>query len=251
MDNTLRKQDRKSNHFISGGLVPSDIDCNEVCIEVGSADQLSGQDRSVNLRATYPLAFRSIFANSWRSILALCGIFFLLRYGQLMALEHPVFSSSDIQPLLEIDVYYLAAYYVFYGALVLVSLKLIYEHLFHMTYYYGIEAEHFIITSGVLLKNRSSLHISLITDVFMSRNFIELLCGLFSVEAANPSPETPVSNRISSLSRKQAICLQDFIVNLVKETRDGLTSADERRPLSPAEKSSQRPQLTLVKKVEN
>ncbi|MCB0338923.1 MAG: PH domain-containing protein, partial [Bdellovibrionales bacterium] len=93
--------------------------------------------------------------------------------------------------------------------------------LFHMTYYYGFEAEHFVLTSGVLLKNRSSLHISLITDIFLKRRPIELIFLLYSIQVANPSPEAPAHERISSLARHNAIGLQDFLIDLIKETRVG------------------------------
>lgn len=97
-----------------------------------------------------------------------------------------------------------------------------------MSFYYGIEAEHFILTTGVLLKNRTSIHISLITDVFLQRRPEELVLGLYSVELANPSPEAPTQNRIASLDTTDAVGLQDFVVGLIEQSRVGPEFGDHK-----------------------
>lgn len=193
----------------------------ELIVQNVPADQLSHHKNTINLRAMFPVAHRSVYAASWRWIITFVAMTFLIGIGHSIAVGSPNELTPPPEPLMRLSAYEHYSYYLFWGLLLILALKIIYEELFHMTHYYGIEAEHFIITTGVLLKNRSSLHISLITDVFLKRSTVELTLLLYSIQVANPSPESPDVEEISSLSRHHAVALQDYLVNLVRVSRIG------------------------------
>jgi hypothetical protein len=180
-----------------------------------SADNLSTNE-GINLRHTFPIAHRSVFARAWLPLSIFFALIILLWIGSSMV-DKSNNATGEFTPLLSSEGYDYLAYYLFYVSLLVLSLQLLWEELYQMTYYYGIEAEHLIITTGVLLRHRNSLHISLITDIFLKRNVLELLFFTYSIQLANPSPEAPRTDEISFLSKRDAICLQDFLVNLIKE----------------------------------
>jgi len=180
-----------------------------------SDDHLSTHE-GVNLRKSFPLAHRSVFIRAWLPLAIFFASIILLTVGSLLV-DNSRESSEGFMPLLTNQGYEYIAYYLFYGTLLVLSVRLFWEELYHMSYFYGIEAEHFIITTGVVLRHRNSLHVSLITDIFLKRNLLELLSFTYSIQLANPSPEAPRTDEISYLSRRDAVCLQDFLVNLIRD----------------------------------
>ncbi len=196
-------------------------------LEGQPADLLSDRTSSVNLRAAYPVSHRSVFSRSWLWILVFLILTALLSWGEEVAAHHPDGVGLDRNPLLSVAAYERFSFYAFYAGLLLLSLKIIYEELYQMTLYYGIEAEHFVITTGVLMKRRSTLHISLITDIFLQRSLVELILLLYSVQVANPSNEGPPPSKIRSFSRANAVGIQDLLVTLIKESRHGPKLGEE------------------------
>ena len=175
------------------------------------SDDLSRHTNVVNLRASFPLAHRAVFLQSWRYFVAV-GLMITLAAGGTVLFTN----SSPTEELSHL--HHAVVHYTVFGGIFVLCLKLLYEELYHITYYYGYEAEHFVITSGVFLKRRSSLHVSLITDVFLERGLPELVFLVYSLRVANPSSENPFEF-IRGLSRDNAIGLQDFLTNLIENTR--------------------------------
>ncbi len=191
-------------------------DRREIDIVHDPEDHLSHHRNIIDLRATFPLAHRVVYARSWRFIV----LFLCTTLVSLFSTLYVPLDAAPGAPAITIAVRHYS-HYAFYAALLLLSIKLIYEELYHMTFYYAIEAEHFVISTGVLLKSRSSLHISDLTDVFLERSTVDLIFLIYSIRVANPSPEKPENEYIHGLSSADAIALQDFLTELIKRTKEG------------------------------
>ena len=107
--------------------------------------------------------------------------------------------------------------YLMYGLLIFTSVKIIYDVVFHLMYNYTLEMEHLVVTQGIFKRSRASLPIAKVNDVSLTRNFSELLLGLYSINILTAS-NSEVSGVISGLRKKEALDLQAYIMILVEST---------------------------------
>jgi len=175
-------------------------------------DYLSEVDVTVNLREKFPLAGRAVFQRGFSALVYYGLLLTLLFFGQAFTLEAARWGIAE-------EILDAVTYYVFWGGLFLVSVRLLYEEFYHALYYYGVEADHLVVSTGVFLKQRSSLHVTLTTDVYLERSLLALLFLTYRVQIATPSPESVRLATIDGLSRKNAVGLQDFFTDIIDKAR--------------------------------
>lgn len=183
-----------------------------ITIDDKASDDLSQHHAVVNLTKMFPVSHRSVFFRSWRMLLAVgsCLGVILLAGALINQAQTSIFSARTHQ---------IVMYYLFWFSVLALALRFAYEEVHNALHYYGIESDHLVVSSGVLLKRRSSIHLSLITDVYLQRDIPELIFLLYTLRVANPSAETRPFNLVRGLARRQAVGLQDYLTNLVKESK--------------------------------
>ncbi len=177
------------------------------------------KQEDVNLRRCYPPAFRSILFFSFPWLLSYLLVIIILLF--LASFRAPM--EAKITPLQQIfDT-------VFYAIVVIGFLlclgKLLYELIYHYLYYYGIEQKHLVISKGIILKERGSFPLSLITEVHLTRGVIEFLFGLYYLRLMTPSSSTTEIATIQGLRKDPATKLQNYLTSLVDKSH---TASEER-----------------------
>ena len=170
------------------------------------ANQLSTKAETVDLRSLYPLPHRIVFRNSWPWLLAYIFAVALICWWAPASPSEDVFSS-----LLGI----VSFYTVFVGMLAVCG-KLLFEEFHRATYWYGIEAGSAIVLYGVIVKHRTSLPLSRVSDIYLERNFADFVFGVYSLNFSTATAASLAHAKVHGLRRNEAVALQDYLIDLIK-----------------------------------
>lgn len=166
------------------------------------------QKEPINLRRLYPIAYRSIIRRSLHWLIGLLLIVILLT-----GIDHLRPADNTAAG----NAFFIIGATIFGLAVTLVAAKLIYELIYYHVYYYGTELEHLIISCGIFFKTRGSFPIARMADVYVDRNPIDLIFGLYNLRITTPSPIAEHGS-IEGLSSKRAADLQNYLLALVNTT---------------------------------
>lgn len=165
----------------------------------------------IDLKAQYPIAFRTIFERSFWFLLAEA----IVLYGYITAttdMQNNGLESIQIETAANDTLYYVAKI-----VSIICILKLLYEALNHYMYSYIIELEHLTITRGVFQRTRASFPIAKVNDVSLKRNLLQLIFGIYVVDVLTASPEIKYGE-VYGLNSQNAIDLQSYLLTLVETT---------------------------------
>ena len=167
---------------------------------------------AVNLRAECTISIRLALKKS--ALLFLIFFFVLaLSVGTIYILE----SSLEESTLLRVqNVALIFILLSFLGAIG----KFVFEAIEIRYYRYGIEAGHFVISKGIVLKRRGSFPLSRITDVYLDRTCLDFLFGLYSLHFSTPTMSSGAFARIDGLSLKSAMTLQERLTDCLDSPID-------------------------------
>jgi membrane protein YdbS with pleckstrin-like domain len=178
--------------------------------ERGIVKRTHGLDDSglnVNLAKTHPIAFRYVWQRSfvWFIALAVISCMWLgLNFGAEQSQSDLLYWCKEALAGADILV------------LIVVVVKSIYGVLYRATYYYGIEGRHFVISKGVILKQRRSCPFNHITDFYIGRSFVDFLFQLNYLEVRTPAQDSEEVGKIEGLPFDCAVALQDYLTDLLE-----------------------------------
>ncbi len=95
----------------------------------------------------------------------------------------------------------------------------LYWELHRLSLYYAIEGGHFIMSRGIILKQRGSFPLARISEVYLERNFLDLIFGVYNLHISTPTAESSEFARIEGLSSRAAHGMQEYLVRLVEEVQ--------------------------------
>ena len=98
-----------------------------------------------------------------------------------------------------------------------VIVKTIYGMLYRQTYFYGIDGRHFVISKGILLKQRRSCPFNHITDFYIGRSLVDFIFGLYYLEVRTPAFDHGEAGKIDGLSFEAATALQNYLTDLLDD----------------------------------
>lgn len=178
-------------------------------------DDLSNQQTTVNLRTLFPIAIRYIIRRSLPFLLAYISVMTLLirSDGMIDNVDSPEYGLQFFYQFLD-------TLFVIVTSILIV--KLLYEMVYYCLYSYGIESGHLVVTSGVFMRKRGAFPVNSITDIFLSRNFIDLLFGLYRVDISTASSDIGEPHGaiyVPGLGTNDAVRLQDYLQTLLRKTR--------------------------------
>lgn len=171
-----------------------------------TVDELSRVGSRFDLREQFPLSPFSIVRRVFPWLLVYLGFLFVVLMSQIH-LEDPQFAQAY-------EFYRSVVWWVLFGGALVVSVKALYEYLYFHFYYYGLEEGHLVVSEGILLKEREMLPLSVITDIFIDRQVLDFLFGIYNLTAVNPGGAGQRFRDIRGLSKRHAVGLQDYISRL-------------------------------------
>ena len=172
-------------------------------------DTLTTRDDAINLRKQYPLSKLSIFRRSWHWLFIYVDVVGLLLSRALFAAPNSESGNLFTQ------MFNWLSFYLIFGGLAVITAKLFYEVLYYCTYQYVVDSGGISVVEGVLIRVRSSYPLTKITDVYLDRNWIEVICLLWNLNIATPNPASFGFGQIRGLRRDVAVALSDYLNSLL------------------------------------
>lgn len=184
-------------------------------------EELSASEHEKDLKEIFPQPSRIILRRSLVWIL----VYILFAWGVF-------FSLSDVAPnrnQLSQFTYLFGFYLIAIGAIVCIG-KVIYEIAYHNLYLYKIEDGNLIVSEGIFLKERGMYPISAIRDVYLERNFLDLVFGLYNLHITNLSSESHHFGDIKGLAPEDAVGFQNYLKELIIIVRPDNRKAEKVDP---------------------
>lgn len=103
-----------------------------------------------------------------------------------------------------------------------------YEFLRRQCLYYGLEDGHFVISQGIILRQRGFFPLSRITDVYLERSLLDLIFGLHTLHISTPTPLSERFARIEGLDEYTARALQHYLTAALERSAMELDVRDPR-----------------------
>ena len=101
------------------------------------------------------------------------------------------------------------------AAVTVLVLKLIYAEIYRRTFYYGLDGFRIIISRGIFLPQVGSLPLLPVSEVYISRDFGDLLCHVCHIDLYTPMDNTRRFARVEGLAPSTAMKLQEFLSELL------------------------------------
>lgn len=169
-------------------------------------EEFSNPEHQQDLRMVFPQPGRVILRRSLVWIL----IYILFTLGVLFALSDVSRDRNQLSQFTHLFGFYL----ILIGGIVCIG-KIIYETIYHHLYLYKIEDGNLVVSEGIFFKERGMYPISAIRDVYLERNFLDLVFALYNLHITNLSSESHHFGDIKGLSPEDAVGFQDYLRKLI------------------------------------
>ncbi len=107
---------------------------------------------------------------------------------------------------------------VFLISTAVLACKVLYEVVYYLMYDYKFVHEQLIITKGVLWRTTASFPVTKMTDIYIERTPLDLICFLATLQVTTPAAVTNFGG-IEGLPPGSAARLQSFLVGLINSTQ--------------------------------
>lgn len=115
----------------------------------------------------------------------------------------------------ERGVMYASSKYIMLFLLFIFFIKISFEELTRLSYCYGIEDAHLVITKGIILKRRATYPLVRISDVYLDHSFLDFLFGLCNLHVTTQTAESAAFANIVGLRKSVAISLQEKVASYI------------------------------------
>ena len=164
-----------------------------------------GYRTKVDLRAKFPISYRYALRKTISMIFVLVIVALLYRLVSLNAnLLGERFQLANMTG---------------WGALLVASIvaavKYIHAELYRRTFYYGLEGFRLVVSRGILVPQVGSLPLLPVSEIYIHRDFGDVLCHVCCVDLYTPMDDTRRFARIEGLSPRMAKELQTFLGQLL------------------------------------
>ncbi len=159
----------------------------------------------VDLKKKYPIANRFVLRASFWWMLICVGS------AAVLWLLYLHYLSSEQVPLLASDLA-LKKLVIVAGTLVVFLVRTVYLLLFRWTYAYALHNKRLIVSRGVILREEASIPLTLLTELYLKRSWLDLLFGLNNLYIASPLERIKQIALIEGLSSATARALKSYLV---------------------------------------
>jgi membrane protein YdbS with pleckstrin-like domain len=96
-------------------------------------------------------------------------------------------------------------------------INFLYHYVYYKTYYYDITNDMLVIRKGVFTPKEISIPFSRIQDVYVDRDLLDLVLGLYDVHVSSATLQSGVDAHIDGVSAQNASILKEIILGKVKK----------------------------------
>lgn len=165
------------------------------------------------LSKTIRLSRRKIIKKTLKSTI-------LLAFASLLAiltfLFYPSLIRETLSSVIALDEAIILALLILVCVLAVV-LNFLYHYAYYKTYYYDITNDMLVIRKGVFTPKEISIPFSRIQDVYVDRDFLDLLLGLYDVHVSSATLQSGVDAHIDGVKAKHATMLKELILEKIKK----------------------------------
>ena len=97
----------------------------------------------------------------------------------------------------------------------------LYQYFYFQRYFYDIDDKNIIIRKGVLAQKEITLPFSRITDVYVNRDILDVLFGLYDVHMSSPTAQSGEFAHIDGIDKEGSEKIKHLILNKINQY-DGL-----------------------------
>ncbi|MEM3556187.1 MAG: PH domain-containing protein [Candidatus Micrarchaeia archaeon] len=98
-----------------------------------------------------------------------------------------------------------------------IIINFLYHYVYYKTYYYDIKNDMLVIRKGVFTPREISIPFSRIQDVYVDRDLLDLILGLYDVHVSSATLQSGVDAHIDGVSAENATLLKEIILEKVKK----------------------------------
>ena len=171
------------------------------------------------------LSIKKVFKKS------LVGNIILIVLAVILISFYPTFittNSQSIFPGLAIDDVGLVALTLLIIFIIFVA-NLVYQYLYYKEYYYDMKADTLIIRKGVLIRKEISIPFEKIQDVYVDRDALDWVFGLYDVHLSSATIPSGVVAHMDGVNQANATKLREMVFRRIKK------SAKSYRRVSPTQ----------------
>jgi len=134
----------------------------------------------------------------------------------------PTTFSQAISPLLTIDA---TIVMLILSALVLalLGINILYQYLYFKTYYYNLKSDVIVIRKGVFRPNEIAIPYNRIQDVYVDRDWFDLVFGLYDVHVSSTTVTSGLEAHIDGVANSNALKIKDRIMDNMKAVSPRVT----------------------------
>ena len=115
--------------------------------------------------------------------------------------------------------------FLFIIIFIAVFLNFLYHYIYYKTYYYNIKEDILVIRKGIFMPDEISIPYNRIQDIYVDRDFLDLLFGLYDVHVSSATVESGKDAHIDGVTHGNAVELKEMILDKVQK------SSKEKTPL--------------------
>lgn len=101
--------------------------------------------------------------------------------------------------------------------LLAVVINILYQYLYYTTYYFNIKEDLLVIRKGVFLPDEISIPYNRIQDIYVDRDTLDLVFGLYDVHVSSATVTSEKDAHIDGVTNANAVKLKEMILAKVKE----------------------------------
>jgi membrane protein YdbS with pleckstrin-like domain len=98
-----------------------------------------------------------------------------------------------------------------------VVINTVYNYLYYKTYYFNIKDDLLVIREGVFLPDEISIPYNRIQDIYVDRDTLDLILGLYDVHVSSATVTSEKDAHIDGVTNANAVKLKEMILEKVKE----------------------------------
>lgn len=160
-----------------------------------------GYREVVDLRQSFPVSWRYAF----RKTIGFAAVLGALVGGYWLLDRYHILPNSRLRAVQNFR------YLILWGMVGAIAVKYIMAEAYRQCFYYGTEGFRLVISRGVMLKQRGSLPLLPVSEIYVQRNLLDMLLGLANVDVYTPMDQTRKFARVECLRTADANHLQDFL----------------------------------------
>jgi len=166
-----------------------------------------------NLAKVYPISGLTDFRRTFWLLIATVTLSVVAAIANI--LPTPFISDQEVNVLLNGSLRALA-----FGLACWWFGRFVYECLRRHCVYYGLDDGQFVISRGIILKQRGFFPLSRITDIYLERSPLDFVFGLHTLHISTPTSLSERFARIEGLNLETALALQQLLSSVVEPSAE-------------------------------